>query len=149
MPWHSAAYTVFECEANPSFPEGHIAKRPVLFLDVVNGNERSGCYVIVDSGADHCTFPLSLALELGLDPLTAAASNTTGVGDDAVPTFYWPVNIDIQGVATLAVYAGFTAGLERVGFGLLGQAGFFDHVKVVFDHKGGLFHMELPDDRGQ
>src|SRR6202020_919462 len=107
---------------NPSFPDGHVARRPILYLDLVNGNERSSCYAIVDSGADHCAFPLSLALRLGLDPAKGVPTNTTGVGVGAVPTFYWPVKIDFPGIATLDVYAGFTDGLENIGFGLLGQA---------------------------
>jgi hypothetical protein len=45
----------------------------------------------------------------------------------------------------LDVYAGFTAGLERLGMGLLGQMGFFDRVKVLFDLKEGVFFVEVGD----
>lgn len=144
MPWHQIKYSVFNCPADPSFPNGHIGKRPLLRLDLVNGTARQTCYAIADSGADHCTFPLSFALQPGFDPLTRVASNTAGVGNGAVPTFYWPVIIDFPGVISFEVYAGFTSGLENVGLGLLGQAGFFDKFKVVFDHTAGLFHVETP-----
>lgn len=40
---------------------------------------------------------------------------------------------------------GFTTGLEAQGMGLLGQSGFFDRTKVLFDHAQGLFHIETPD----
>jgi hypothetical protein len=72
-----------------------------------------------------------------------ASSNTAGVGGSMVPTFYWPVKIEFPGVLALDVYAGFTAGLDNVGLGLLGQNGFFDRAKVLFDHKAGLFHVEF------
>lgn len=113
-------------------------------LDLINGTAKQPCYAIVDSGADHCTFPLSFALQLGLDPLSKGASNIAGVGNGTVPTFYWPVKIDFPGVVTFDVYAGFTAGLDGIGLGLLGQCGIFDRVKVVFDHSGGVFHIEVP-----
>jgi hypothetical protein len=87
-------------------------------------------------------FPLSFALQLGLDPLTAAASASAGVGNGAVPRFYWPVKIDLPGAVTLDVYAGFTVGLDHIGFGLLGQCGFFDRCRVLFDHEGGFFLVE-------
>lgn len=99
----------------------------------------------MDSGADHCTFPLSFALQLGLDPLTKLASDTMGVGNGAVPTFYWPVKIEFPNVASFDVYAGFTMGLENVGLGLLGQCGFFDRVNVSFHHRSGLFAVEIDD----
>lgn len=143
MPWHKAAYSVFDCPPNSAFPDGHSAKRPILRLDIIHGSSRQACYAIVDSGADHCMFPLSFAFQLGLDPLTAPANASAGVGNGAVPTFYWPVKIDFPGIITLDVYAGFTVGLDHIGFGLLGQCGFFDRVKVLFDHQAGFFHIEI------
>ena len=144
MPWHEVQYSVFSCPPNASFPNGHTAKRPVLRLDLVHGAARQPCYAIVDSGADHCTFPLSFGPQLGLDPLTQPSSSISGVGNGVVPTFYWPVKIEFPGVVTLDVYAGFTTGLDGIGLGLLGQCGFFDQVKVLFDHAAGLFRVETP-----
>lgn len=112
-------------------------------VDLVNGSARQPCYAIVDSGADHCTFPLSFALQLGLDPLAGSVSSIVGVGDGAVPSFYWPLKIEFPGVVTFDVYAAFTTGLDGIGMGLLGQAGFFDRVKVVFDHQASLFYVEI------
>lgn len=127
MAWHQVPYTSFNCPPDVSFPTGHVAKRPIVRLDLKNGISRVPCYAIVDSGADHCTFPLSFALLLGFDPLTKLASSTAGVGNGSVPTFYWPVQIEFPGVITIDIYAGFTVGLDNVGLGLLGQSGFFDH----------------------
>jgi hypothetical protein len=141
--WRQVPYTSFNCPVDVSFPNGHVAKRPVVRLDLVNGNARVPCYAIVDSGADHCTFPLSFALLLGLDPLTKSASDTAGVGNGSVPTFYWPVKMEFPGVIVLDIYAGFTVGLENVGLGLLGQCGLFDRAKILFDHPGGTFSIDI------
>ena len=109
----------------------------------MNGGNRLTCYAIVDSGAGHCTFPLSFALQLGLNPLARPASEIAGVGSGAVPTFYWTIGIEIPTIATLEIYAGFTSGLDGVGLGLLGQSGFFDRAKVEFDHRASLFAIEI------
>jgi hypothetical protein len=53
------------------------------------------------------------------------------------------VQIEFPGVITIDIYAGFTVGLDNVGLGLLGQSGFFDHAKVLFDHTGGTFSIDL------
>lgn len=45
---------------------------------------------------------------------------------------------------TFDVYAGFTAGLEALGIGLLGQAGFFDRFPTRFDLRDGTFSIDIP-----
>ena len=143
MAWYKIPYTPFPYPPDASFPRGHIAKRPLLRVDLRNNASRLPCYVIVDSGADHCAFPLSFALQLGLDPLARPATATSGVGYGFVPSSYWPVRIEFPGVAMLEVYAGFTSGLDNVGIGLLGQSGFFDRVDVVFNHRAGTFSIDM------
>jgi len=49
------------------------------------------------------------------------------------------------GVVQIPVYAGFTSGMEQFGCGLLGQAGFFEALKITFDYSNKLFHVEVPD----
>lgn len=44
----------------------------------------------------------------------------------------------------IPVYAGFTMGLEQIGYGLMGQAGFFDKFNVTFRHSEGIFQIEGP-----
>jgi hypothetical protein len=63
----------------------------------------------------------------------------------SVPTFYWDATMVFGPVISLNAYVGFTSGLDAQGFGLLGQCGFFDQVRVVFDCKNGIFQIETPD----
>jgi len=82
---------------------------------------------------------------LGLDPLAAPVDMTSGVGSTNVPVHFANVTLDF-GVMQLAmqfsVYAGFTTGMDPIGIGLLGQAGFFDRHKIMFDYQNKLFTIE-------
>ena len=143
MPKYSVPYAQFQLPPTPAFPNGRVARRPVLPIKLVNGTSELNCYAMVDSGADFCAFPLSFARILGLDPLTGVLDRTAGLGSDNVPTYFWNVGIDIQGTTQIEVYAGFTDGLEQWGIGLLGQTGFFDRFAVSFNLNRGIFEFEI------
>ena len=66
---------------------------------------------------------------------------TSGVGSAGNVTFYEEIEIAV-GMRVALARAGFTEGLEAIGLGLLGQAGFFDQFTVTFDHRAGVFHIE-------
>jgi len=114
-----------------------------LVLALRNGQNRLNCHALVDSGADHCVFPRSFMQPLGLDPLTAPLDTTSGVGSTNVPTHYCNVTLDL-GPIHFQVYAGFTTGMDPYGIGLLGQDGFFDKFKIIFDHEHGIYTLETP-----
>jgi hypothetical protein len=145
--WHTVPYSTFPCVPDSSFPNGHNAKRPVLQLELISGSNRLSCIAIVDSGADHCTFPLSFGIQLGLNPLEMKGSSVAGLGGVS-NTLYWPVTMRFSGgLLQLDVYAGFSASMDAIGagFGLLGQCGFFDRVNVAFHHRAGTFAIEIDD----
>lgn len=144
MPTYPVAYAEIQAPATPAFPTGHLVRRPVLSLALQNGTNRLSCYAIVDSGADHCVFPRSFMQPLGLDPLAAPVDMTSGVGSTNVPTHFANVTLDF-GVTQFSVYAGFTTGMDALGMGLLGQAGFFERFKIVFDNANKLFTIEMPE----
>jgi hypothetical protein len=62
-------------------------------------------------------------------------------------TYYADIEIQlrINGAPTLSfrTFAGFTAGLEAQGIGLLGQVGFFENYATTFDHGKKPFHIEI------
>jgi len=142
--WRQVSYSQFPIAPSPAFPTGYTAKRPIVQVDLLTGTDRFSCFGIVDSGADLCTFPLSFALQLGLDPLTARSATSSGLGSTNVPTYYWDIKIDLQGIITFNVYAGFTEGLEAWGLGLLGQSGFFDRFPISFDYRKDKFEIFIP-----
>ncbi len=91
------------------------------------------CFALIDSGADHCCFPASFALQLGLDPLTMKKTSCQGVGGISIGS-YEEIDIDLGNGIVSRATTGFLASLESIGYGLLGQYGFFDKYRVDFRH---------------
>ncbi len=120
-----------------------VAYRPQLFLTISAGNDSSERFqAIVDSGADACLFPLSLAIALKLDLFKMAKAMTGGVGTQSNITYYDTVRLDLgHGIAFTAL-VGFTEGLNSAGIGLLGQSGFFENFNVEFLHRQKVFTIE-------
>jgi hypothetical protein len=125
-------------------------------LTAANGKELR-CLVWPDSGADACVFPASFATAMGLDLLQMPQNQTGGVGNTGNTTHYDNLSIEIltatqdasgnwalKAEFSFTAYVGFTPGLEAQGWGLLGQAGFFERYQVTFDHAARLFHIDVP-----
>lgn len=142
MPAYPVQYINFPILPSHAFPSGRTARRPIIRLDLISGANRLACYAMVDSGADLCTFPSSFLPSLGLNPQTGAWDFSSGLGSQNIPTCYWSIEIDLQGVIRYPCFVGFTDGLNDWGIGLLGQTGFFDRFKVRFDLQGGIFEIE-------
>jgi hypothetical protein len=79
---------------------------------------------------------------LDLDPLASPMETIAGVGSAGVPTHFFDLEIDLQGVVRFPVYAGFTTGLDDLGLGLLGQNGFFDRFHVHFKLPQRIYEIE-------
>jgi hypothetical protein len=148
----SFAYTPIQIPATVPFPNGQTVFRPYLKarLKAPAGKELD-CIVHIDSGADQCVFPLNFAAALGLDTLKMPMQLTGGVGSTGNITYYETLAIDIpvmtaKGMQNLSfsTYAGFTAGLDPQGIGLLGQEGFFENFSAQFDRSTKVFHIDVP-----
>ena len=80
---------------------------------------------------------------LGLDPLACPVEMTTGVGSPSNPTHFNNITLDF-GSFTIPAYSGFMTAMDQLGFGLLGQMGFFEAFKsICFDYNNKLFHLDL------
>lgn len=153
MPRYSHPYIQFVLPASAPFPHGQTLYRPILVAQITasNGNNLK-CLVWPDSGADSCVFPLSFASALQLDVLELKNNITGGVGNTGNITYYADLTIELGNLVgpqanfvptiSFQTFAGFTAGLEAQGCGLLGQSGFFEYHVVTFDHRNRLFHIE-------
>jgi hypothetical protein len=150
MALYTFAYTAFQIPASVPFPNGQTVYRPYLVADVKAPatGKSVRAFVWPDSGADQCVFPLSFASLLGLDPLKMPMQMTGGVGSAANVTHYADIEVQIPVTQTasisFSVFAGFTAGLEAQGIGLLGQSGFFEKFQVVFSHSSKTFQILTP-----
>jgi len=143
---YSFNYTRVPLDSSEPFPQGQELYRPIVKLRVVSPTTGTqvGFSAVVDSGADHCMFPLALATALGIDPLTLKKTTTGGVGNSANPTYFCDVRLEIPvstGSLVVDVYAGFCAGVDALGMGLLGQTGFFERFGVSFDRRCQTFQL--------
>jgi hypothetical protein len=82
---------------------------------------------LADSGADFCLFPLSTAKMLGLPIENLPTAITVGVGNASNVTYFDYLTIDLGNGIIFTTQVGFTEGMSRVGFGLLGQQGFLEN----------------------
>jgi hypothetical protein len=81
---------------------------------------------------------------LGLDPLNCPVELAMGVGSNKVATHFANISIEMKGLLKYPAYAGFTAGLNAWGMGLLGQSGFFDKFNLTFKLSEKAFYIEIP-----
>ena len=100
---------------------------------------------MIDSGADHCVFPLNFLNILGIDPQTAPVEMTRGIGTSSAVSHFANVTVDLQGLIQFPVFAGFTAGLDSLALGVLGQVGFFDRFNLGFRLSEKTCLIEIPD----
>jgi len=112
------------------------------------GSKTVGTLALVDSGADSCIFPASLAAQLGIPIPNSNASVFSGTSDAPQIAYYENINVAVWDhkkkdfPIKFDLYAGFCSTLEHVGLGLLGQAGFFSRFLLHFDHANQFFDIE-------
>ena len=96
---------------------------------------------LVDSGADHCVFPLALARRMGFDPEGQPCAMIRGLTGSPADLYLWEVTLKFD-FGSFRVMAGFSEALDRQDRGYLGQNGFFDSVRVTFDRRANRFTIE-------
>ena len=121
----------------------HIAFRPMVDVIILAPNgEAVRASALADTGADSCLFPLNVAKALGLDIRALPTARTNGVGNTANLTYYDNLTIDLGNGVIFETRVGFTDGMDRLGFGLLGQQGFFENYNIEFRHRDRIFTIE-------
>jgi hypothetical protein len=129
----SYPYVGFPIAVSEVYPQGMVAFRPVARATITASTGKSARWlVLLDSGADACLFPLSMAKMLGLDVTKLPRALTSGVGSQSNVTWYDTVTIDLGQEIKFSAYVGFSEAMERIGTGLLGQSGFFERYRVEF-----------------
>jgi len=124
---------VREVIRDPISKEVGEAFRPVIPVRLIHQNKSCRFLGLIDSGADECTFPGVIAEFLGHDLAKGKARIFTGIGG-AVVSYLHQTELEINGIRFRTnIY--YSNEWNKMGFGLLGQAGFFTHFKVMLDHQ--------------
>lgn len=138
-------YAVFPARPDAAFPHRQSITRPILTITLENNGLSIATFAIVDSGADNCLFPASLAPQLGIAVPNPNAYVFTGTSEHGQIAYFGTVQASIwngkpdESPMTFPLYAGFCETLEHVGMGLLGQDGFFSRFNIQFEYAANFF----------
>ncbi len=110
---------------------GHYA--PIVYVQVWTGNRWLYLQTYVDSGASWTIFHVDVAQLLGVK-LSRTKRRYMSLGNGSVlPVYLHPIRVRFAG-EEFTVPAGFSDAL-KVGFNLLGRAGFFDRFVICFNDR--------------
>ena len=109
--------------------------RPVIPIEVVYKNIAVPYEILVDSGADSNIFDAQIAEILGLDLFSGKQAAVAGVTGVEEPIYIHTIDLLIGGHLLKNLEVGFLKSMGRLGYGVVGQKGFFDIFVVKFDLK--------------
>ena len=122
--------------------------RPIIQIGLrYKSNTFSGRYsALLDSGADDCVFHAQIGEAIGIDVKSGREKVFGGMGFGQLVGYMHTVEIEVGGHWVQCLVA-FSYGLVRpsptnpnkmegLPYGILGQEGFFDKFKIIFDRAG-------------
>lgn len=110
--------------------------RPVIPIEVIYKNISVPYEVLVDSGSDFCIFDAEIAVILGIDIYKGEENIVAGITGVRESYYVHPIQIKVGGWV-YKIKAGFLPNIADLGYGVVGQRGFFDLFVVKFDFNKG------------
>jgi len=118
----------------PDFlPGSSYLLRPIIPVILHYDGKSIGYEALIDSGADFCLFHADLADYLGIPLEQGSRQIFGGITGQKATTYFHLVNLSVGGHKLSSVPVGFTREIAPHGHGILGQFGFFNLFKVIFD----------------
>src|SRR3990167_2403020 len=117
----------------PYMKDAHGHYAPIVYLQVWTGNRWLYLQAYVDSGASWSVFHLDVAQLLGINLKRAKRRYVTLGNGSVLPIYLESLRVRFAG-AEFTVPAGFSDAL-RMGFNLMGRAGFFTKFAVCFNDR--------------
>ena len=106
--------------------------RPVIPIEIIYKNRSIPYEVLVDSGADFCIFDAQIGEILEIDITSGEQREVQGI--TGVGEYYYVHSVDIKiGGWQYSTKVGFLSQIAKMGYGVVGQNGFFDIFVVKFD----------------
>ena len=107
--------------------------RPVIPVELFYRDFSVKYEVLVDSGADFCIFNAEIGEALGIDIKSGEQRMVAGI--TGINEFYYVHTITLKvGGYPHNIRAGFLPNINRLGYGVVGQKGFFDIFFVKFNY---------------
>jgi hypothetical protein len=111
-----------------------IVFRPVIPIEITYKKTSVIYEVLVDSGADYCIFSAQIGEALGINVKSGETKNIFGITGDRDSIFFHKVKLKVENLI-YEVEVGFMPNMPNMGYGVIGQIGFFDKFKVTFNYK--------------
>ncbi len=106
--------------------------RPIIPLEICNGEKCVRHYVLVDSGADFNVLDAEIGTAIGLDIKKGVKGKVFGIAGKGTDYYMHKVDVKVGG-RLFSVEAGFMPNPPQNGYGVVGQKGFFDIFVIKFD----------------
>jgi len=106
--------------------------RPVIPIEICYNNFCVPYEVLVDSGADFSIFNAQIGELLGMELNKGEIAEVWGITGVGEQYYVHPITIKVGGWS-YNIKAGFLPNIARMGYGVVGQRGFFDVFVVKFD----------------
>ena len=128
-------YRKFNSTPSEAFPRRRSASRPVLPIQLINGQNKVRYFAIIDSGADFCVFHASIGEIIGLTVESGKLQQFSGVSgqQQQLTAYFHDIQIEVGG-HEFDCFAGFSKEIEGLPYGFLGQVGFFSLFDIRFDY---------------
>src|SRR5258708_19230583 len=120
-------FVIFRSSPSGAFPGTETTKRPVLFLTLQRNNLSVNALALIDSGADECLFPASLAGQLGIAIPNQNSFVFSGTADAPQLAYFERVTVQVWNVPpdpgtrtiafTFGLYSGFCQTLNHFELG--------------------------------
>jgi len=118
--------------------QGPLIYRPFLVVRVSFNKKGIHTFCLVDSGADVCLMPASIGQLIGIDIEAGAEDQIRGIANQPAKTYRHLVHITVPKLASFDASVAFSADIK---YGILGQEGFFERFRVIFDRKKQQFEV--------
>lgn len=106
--------------------------RPIIPIEIYNGDQCIKYHVLVDSGADFNVFDAEIGSAIGLDIEKGVKGKVFGIAGNGTDYYTHRIQIKVGG-RLFPVEAGFMPQPPQSGYGIVGQKGFFDIFVIKFD----------------
>ncbi|MBN1177071.1 MAG: hypothetical protein JXA51_05260 [Dehalococcoidales bacterium] len=126
-------YSKFNADPSEAYPRRVSVSRPVIPIQLINGQERISYLALIDSGADSCILHASIGETIGIAIESGKLEVLHGVTGKELKAYFHNIKIDVEGYE-FDCYAGFSREIEHAPYGILGQTGFFDVFDIIFDY---------------
>ncbi|MDP2951537.1 MAG: hypothetical protein Q8N55_04085 [bacterium] len=115
--------------------------RPVIPIVLETNKRRLPYESLIDSGADICIFPAELAGILGIKIMQGKKKHVSGITGKVEDYYLHKIALEVGGWPYEAE-VGFLPKIATLGYGVLGQKGFFDIFQIKFDYCKGIIEVK-------